>query len=309
MALKAMQVLLIIIIVMANEIVLTKQSDIEEIKSYFTAILQLSRNNEQFPVNLDDVWQLVYSRRDNAVQELKRNFMQDIDYQVFLQIQEKSAVGKGRPKEEYYLSTSCLEYFIARKVRNVFEVYRNVFHNTALAAELAGARTAEDTFAYMSNPARMSGQPVAQDRITDMKVSMLFIKNAKSLLRLSDASVAKMINDVAESFSLPTSIDYTPSKGVLLSLTALLKRNNVGMSTLACNKLLQENGIIEVKTRKSSKGTEKHFNALTGKGLYYGENEVCPKNPKETQPMYYEDKFPELMVLINKEQASAPQES
>lgn len=306
MGLKAMQVLLIIII-MANEIVLTKQSDIEEIKSYFTAILQLSRNNEQFPVNLDDVWQLAYAQKDKAVRALKENFMQDIDYQFLTQNGEK--YDRGRPKGEYFLSISCLEYFIVRKIRTVFEVYRNVFHNTALAAELAGARTAEDTFAYMSNPARISGQPVAQDRITDMKVSMLFIKNAKSLLRLSDASVAKMINDVAESFSLPTSIDYTPSKGVLLSLTALLKKNNVGMSTLACNKLLQENGIIEVKTRKSSKGTEKHFNALTGKGLYYGENEVCPKNPKETQPLYYEDKFPELMVLINKEQTSAPQES
>lgn len=307
MGLKAMQVLLIIII-MANEIVLTKQSDIEEIKSYFTAILQLSRNNEQFPVNLDDVWQLAYSEKSKAVRSLKENFIQDVDYQLLAQNGEKVKIGH-KPKDIYFLSISCLEYFIARKIRAVFEVYRNVFHNTALAAELAGARTAEDTFAYMSNPARISGQPVAQDRITDMKVSMLFIKNAKSLLKLSDASVAKMINDVAESFSLPTSIDYTPSKGVLLSLTALLKKNNVGMSTLACNKLLQENGIIEVKTRKSSKGTEKHFNALTGKGLYYGENEVCPKNPKETQPLYYEDKFPELMVLINKEQTSAPQES
>lgn len=293
---------------MANEIVLTKQSDIEEIKSYFTAILQLSRNNEQFPVNLDDVWQLAYSEKSKAVRSLKENFIQDVDYQLLAQNGEKVKIGH-KPKDIYFLSISCLEYFIARKIRAVFEVYRNVFHNTALAAELAGARTAEDTFAYMSNPARISGQPVAQDRITDMKVSMLFIKNAKSLLKLSDASVAKMINDVAESFSLPTSIDYTPSKGVLLSLTALLKKNNVGMSALTCNKLLQENGIIEVKTRKSSKGTEKHFNALTGKGLYYGENEVCPKNPKETQPMYYEDKFPELMNLINKEQASAPQES
>ena len=240
MALKAMQVLLIIII-MANEIVLIKQSDIEEIKSYFTAILQLSRNNEQFPVNLDDVWQLAYTEKGKAVRALKENFMQDIDYQFLAQNGKK--YDRGRPKGEYFLSISCLEYFIVRKIRAVFEVYRNVFHNTALAAELAGARTAEDTFAYMSNPARMS-QPAAQDRITDMKVSMLFIRNAKSLLKLSDASVAKMINDVAESFSLPTSIDYTTSKGVLLSLTALLKKNNVGMFTLACNKLLQEICII-----------------------------------------------------------------
>ena len=29
---------------------------------------------------------------------------------------------------EYWLSVSCLEFFIARKVREVFDVYREVFH-------------------------------------------------------------------------------------------------------------------------------------------------------------------------------------
>lgn len=33
--------------------------------------------------------------------------------------------------EKYYLSVSCLEFFIARKVRPVFEVYRQVFHRVA----------------------------------------------------------------------------------------------------------------------------------------------------------------------------------
>ena len=33
----------------------------------------------------------------------------------------------GRPVETYYLSIPCLEFFIARKVRPVFEVYRTVF--------------------------------------------------------------------------------------------------------------------------------------------------------------------------------------
>ena len=34
----------------------------------------------------------------------------------------------GRPVENYFLTLSCLEFFIARKVRSVFEVYRKVFH-------------------------------------------------------------------------------------------------------------------------------------------------------------------------------------
>lgn len=52
--------------------------------------------------------------------------MKDVDYQV-LRKNPQNPKG-GRPVIEYYLTTSCLEYFIARKVRSVFEVYRQVFH-------------------------------------------------------------------------------------------------------------------------------------------------------------------------------------
>lgn len=37
----------------------------------------------------------------------------------------------GRPQNTYMLSVPCLEFFIARRVRPVFEVYRQVFHKVA----------------------------------------------------------------------------------------------------------------------------------------------------------------------------------
>ena len=43
-----------------RRIVLTKESSEDELKSYFTAVLNLSRSSEDFPVNLDNVWPLVY---------------------------------------------------------------------------------------------------------------------------------------------------------------------------------------------------------------------------------------------------------
>lgn len=36
------------------------------------------------------------------------------------------------------------------------------------------------------------------------------------------------------------------------------------------------------------------FKSVTEKGLKYGENQINPQNPKETQPLYYEDLFMEL---------------
>lgn len=120
---------------------LTKQSSEAEIKAYFCAILNLSESDEEFPVNLDDVWPLVYSRKDKAVRALQSNdlFMKGIDYQVLPKNGENSKAlpkngGKpqeGRPVDIYMLSIPCLEFFIARKVRPVFEVYRKVFHKVA----------------------------------------------------------------------------------------------------------------------------------------------------------------------------------
>lgn len=117
---------------MAN-LKLTKESTNSEIKEYFTAVLNLSQSNREFPVSIDDVWPLVYGKKSDAVEALINNeqFIKDVDYQV-LRKNPQNPKG-GRPTTEYYLTTSCLEYFIARKIRSVFEVYRQVFHKAVQA--------------------------------------------------------------------------------------------------------------------------------------------------------------------------------
>lgn len=111
---------------------ITKTSDNNQIKNYFEQILLLSKSGNEFPVNLDDVWPLVYSRKSDAVEVLTKDFLQDVDYQVLRQNPQNP--NGGRPVTKYYLTTSCLEFFIARKVRTVFEVYRQVFHKVVKLA-------------------------------------------------------------------------------------------------------------------------------------------------------------------------------
>lgn len=120
---------------------LTKQSTDQEIKAYFEEVLRMSRDSEEFPVNLDDVWPLVFGRKEEAVRALKndRLFVENIDYQVLRKNAENpnsftqrcTKPQGGRPTNIYMLSVPCLEFFIARKVRPVFEVYRQVFHKVA----------------------------------------------------------------------------------------------------------------------------------------------------------------------------------
>ncbi len=105
-----------------KNIVLSKESSDKEIKAYFTQVFKLNKSQKQYPVDLDNVWMLVYQRKDYAVRELRNNFIENIDYQSFLKNEERGAASIVT----YKLSVSCLEYFIARKVRPVFEVYRQV---------------------------------------------------------------------------------------------------------------------------------------------------------------------------------------
>ena len=114
---------------MNEKLFLTKESGKSQIQMYFEGVRELVKTGKQFPVSIDDVWQIVYSEKGKAVRALKENFIEGIDYEVFAQ-NGKNPKG-GRPIFEYWLSAECLEYFVARKVREVFDVYRQVFHRVA----------------------------------------------------------------------------------------------------------------------------------------------------------------------------------
>lgn len=115
--------------IMNTNLVLSKESSESEIKTYFNAVLELSKSESEYPVDLDSVWMLVYGKKSDSVEALQRDFMENIDYQVLRQNPQNSK--GGRPTMKYYLTVACMEFFIARKIRMVFDVYRQVFHKVA----------------------------------------------------------------------------------------------------------------------------------------------------------------------------------
>lgn len=127
-----------------------------------------------------------------------------------------------------------------------------------------------------------------------------FIANA---LRMNDVSKVALFNKASKDLAnkgiayIPA-IDYIDSKGQLLSATELLKRNQIFVSVNKFNGLMMIEGFLEDKIRPSSKGGVKHFKSLTDKGLEFGENQVSPHNPRETQPLYYEGKFRQLLSVL-----------
>lgn len=134
--------------------------------------------------------------------------------------------------------------------------------------------------------------------VEDTRAELGLISDVADMLHLNDNSKLQLITKSFKNHGIDTNIlpDYTPSNGVLKSVTELLKDNNINISAIKFNRILLDKGILVENERKSSKGVIKKFKTLNN--TYYGENLVNDKNPKETQPMYYEDKFKELLEFV-----------
>ncbi|MDR1112920.1 MAG: phage antirepressor KilAC domain-containing protein [Bacteroidales bacterium] len=168
--------------------------------------MKLKQTNEQFPPNLDEVWPLVYAQKDKAVRALKANFIESVDFQVLTQNGEN--LEGGRPVFDYKLSLSCLEYFIARKVRPVFDVYRKVFH--------------------------MKVEPIHQLPQTFSEALMLAARQAEQL-ELQQKQIREAAPKV-EYFD-----EVLPSHS-LIATNVIAKE--LGMSVVTLNRKLHEKGVI-----------------------------------------------------------------
>jgi phage anti-repressor protein/ribosomal protein L7/L12 len=132
-------------------------------------------------------------------------------------------------------------------------------------------------------------------------------------LRPSEASKIGMTKTLFTQIGLNTS--YLPKysdEEHTYSAKALLEKFEIKISVQQFNKQMISAGLLETKTRKSSKyrtekdvnGKEvkipilKEFKSLTEKGLEFGKNIISPKNQLESQPHYFEKKFSELLKTL-----------
>jgi hypothetical protein len=105
----------------------------DSLREYFVKIMELNGKGDRFPVDLDDVWPLIYGRKKEAVRALRETGVENVDFQLLRRNAEQNplninGVPGGHNRADYYISVPCLEWLIARKHRAVFEVYRKMFH-------------------------------------------------------------------------------------------------------------------------------------------------------------------------------------
>ena len=117
------------------------------------------------------------------------------------------------------------------------------------------------------------------------------------LLNLNDSSKLLLATKIYKDYNIPTTYlpSYTDSRGILKSATELLKENNISISAIKFNKIMIDKGYLIEVERTSGKDKSKIKKIKNLAKTEFGENQISPKNPKETQPMYYENKFLELL--------------
>ena len=150
--------------------------------------------------------------------------------------------------------------------------------------------------------------PGATRDLTKTQKKLAIAQIAAEMLRMSDTSKIRMLTVIAkEDEILPTFLPTYVNEPEVKSLTALLNDHGVKLSAMKVNEILVDMGILEIKEREGTdkkdgknKKVMKQFNSLTDAGLLYGRNETSPQNPRETQPLYFVDKFPRLLDRLNK---------
>lgn len=269
---------------MNESLILTKESVPSDIERYFRGVLALDQQDKVFSVNLDDVWQLAYSRKDNAVRALKANFMENVDY-IAIQKSENSSLPQnaeqdwgGNNKVDYYITSACLEYFVARKVRPVFEVYRRVFHHAV---------------------AQVQQQPSLQEQI---QANLTFADWAIKTLNINEASKLGWAKKISDKFGLaaelPDAVNAGTEKPITHAATDLLKSHNVGISAQAFNRMLELKGVVKHATRPGKRGKVHSWYVITPAFDKYGQNQQDPKFQQQTQIRWYDATFMELLTIV-----------
>ena len=264
---------------MDGNLILTKDSNPSDIERYFRGVLALDQQDKVCSVNLDDVWRLAYNRKDAAVRALKANFIENVDYLTLPQNVERSEDGTFiSGGTDYYLTSACLEYFVARKVRPVFEVYRRVFHHAV---------------------AQVNQQPSLQEQI---QAKLVFADWSAKFLNLNEASklgIAQKIGKmVGLDDALPQSVNAGTEKPITHAATDLLKSHNVGISAQAFNRMLELKGVVKHATRPGKRGKVHSWYVITPAFDKYGQNQQDPKFQQQTQIRWYDATFMELLTIV-----------
>lgn len=237
------------------------------------ALIQIIEHNGQRAVNARELHAFLEVGKDFSSwikKQIERcDLVEYQDFEVFTQKGEN--LQGGRPTSEYALSIDA-----AKEI-----------------SMMSQCEKGKQARRYFIECEKRLQQPKASSLLEDRLKAATW---AVGFLNMNEASRLRLAKAVLDPLGLP-SPDYVPSKGLMHSATALLKKHGVKMSSAAFNKVLEKFGIIERKTREGRTGKIHKWAWLPDKHSQYGENVVSPECPNQTQIQWYDDRFLDVLDI------------
>ena len=136
-------------------------------------------------------------------------------------------------------------------------------------------------------------QPQSQTKLSDKIQAANFLAD---FLNLNGASKLAIAKSIADPLGLPTP-DYVMDEKTVHAAKDLLATHKVKMSSAEFNKILVSKGIVERMTRPGKGGNTHSWVVIPEKYEKFGQNARNPHAQNQTQALWYDNKFSELLAL------------
>ena len=150
-------------------------------------------------------------------------------------------------------------------------------------------KTIRRTGEFNAHPNQSASQPTLSDKIQAANFLADF-------LNLNGASKLAIAKSIADPLGLPTP-DYVMDENTVHAAKDLLASHNVKMSSAEFNKILVSKGIVERMTRPGKGGETHSWVVIPEKYEKFGQNARNPHAQNQTQALWYDNKFSELLSL------------
>lgn len=150
-------------------------------------------------------------------------------------------------------------------------------------------KTIRRTGEFKAQPQQSPSQPKLSDKIQAAKFLAKF-------LNLNDASKLQIAKTIADPLGLPTP-DYVMDEKTVHAAKDLLATHKIKMSSAEFNKILVSKGIVERMTRPGKGGKTHSWVVIPEKFEKFGQNARNPHAQNQTQALWYDNKFSELLAL------------
>ena len=136
-------------------------------------------------------------------------------------------------------------------------------------------------------------QQQSQTKLSDKIQAANFLAD---FLNLNGASKLAIAKSIADPLGLPTP-DYVMDEKTVHAAKDLLATHKVKMSSAEFNKILVSKGIVERMTRPGKGGKTHSWVVIPEKYEKFGQNDRNPHAQNQTQALWYDNKFSELLAL------------